>query len=306
MLSVNRSWSAICALFLNLFALQALSDENAADSKDAAFDEAAIAVQNAQREGPVDIELRNQATLKLPEGFAFVPEKESRQLLKAMGNGEAGESLLGLVLPLDGEQGWFVVARFEESGYIKDDDAKDWDAEELLESLKAGTEENNIERKELGFPEIELIGWVEKPRYDAGSHQLKWSVSSKDKGATDDSENGINYNTYVLGREGYISLNLVTGMSVIDAQKPIAQTLLNALTFNNGKAYGDFDSNTDKVAAYGLTALVAGVAAKKLGLVAVVLAFLAKFFKVIAVGVVAAIAVIRKFFKRKEVDQNIG
>ena len=38
-----------------------------------------------------------------------------------------------------------------------------------------------------------------------------------------------------------------------------------ALNFNEGKRYADFNASTDKVAEYGLAALVAGVAAKKLG-----------------------------------------
>ena len=42
--------------------------------------------------------------------------------------------------------------------------------------------------------------------------------------------------------------------------------------FNQGKRYGDFDSTTDKVAAYGLAALVAGVVVKKLGLLALLAA----------------------------------
>ena len=49
-----------------------------------------------------------------------------------------------------------------------------------------------------------------------------------------------------------------------------------AVKFNDGKRYTDFDSSTDKVAAYGLAALVAGVAAKKLGLLAIAGAFFAQ------------------------------
>ena len=69
--------------------------------------------------------------------------------------------------------------------------------------------------------------------------------------------------------------------------------------FNDGKRYAQYDASTDKLAAYGLAALVGGVAAKKLGLLALAGVFFAKFFKVIAIGVVAAGAVLRKFFARK-------
>lgn len=264
-----------------------------ADESDAIHE----AINKAMVAGPSDITLGNQAVLKLPSGFAFVPEKESQQWLKKTGNGEE-KGLLGLIFPMNDEDSWFAVVTFEDSGYIKDDDAKSWDAEELLESIKEGTSQLNEERKNLGLTELEIIGWVERPHYEVATHQLKWSVSSKHKGSTDESSAGINYNTYVLGREGYLNLNFVTGLADIERQKPIAQNLLNALAFNQGKTYGDFDSNTDKIAAYGLTALVAGVAAKKLGLIAIALAFFAKFAKFIIVGVVAVIAIVRKFFKR--------
>ena len=55
--------------------------------------------------------------------------------------------------------------------------------------------------------------------------------------------------------------------------KPTAHNLLASLDFAAGKRYADFNSSTDKVAEYGLAALVAGVAAKKLGLLAVIAGF---------------------------------
>jgi uncharacterized membrane-anchored protein len=72
------------------------------------------------------------------------------------------------------------------------------------------------------------------------------------------------------------------------------------VSFAEGKRYADFDSSTDKVAAYGLAALVGGLAAKKLGLLAVAGVFIAKFFKIILVAVLAGGATLRKFFTRKQ------
>jgi uncharacterized membrane-anchored protein len=71
------------------------------------------------------------------------------------------------------------------------------------------------------------------------------------------------------------------------------------LAYNDGKRYEDFNAGTDKVAAYGLAALVAGVAAKKLGLIAVVLAFAAKFAKVLLLAGAGVVTVVARFFKRR-------
>jgi uncharacterized membrane-anchored protein len=97
-----------------------------------------------------------------------------------------------------------------------------------------------------------------------------------------------------------MSLNLVTGLNELSSHKAEAQSLLAALEFNEGKRYADFDSSTDHVAEYGLAALVLGVGAKKLGLLAVVFAFVAKFAKVFILGGAGVAAVAAKFFKRNK------
>jgi uncharacterized membrane-anchored protein len=152
-------------------------------------------------------------------------------------------------------------------------------------------------------PAIKVTRWIEPPAYDASKHHLVWSAEVRLRDG-EDPDPGVNYNTYVLGREGYVSLDLVTAVSTVEADKPAAHELLSAVAFNPGKGYGDFDSSTDKVAAYGLAALVGGLAAKKLGLLAVVGAFLLKFAKLIVVGVAAAGAGVAKWFKGRGEQQQ--
>jgi len=255
------------------------------------------AAQAAQRKGPADIALRDQAHLKLPAGYVWVPQPAAGQLLHAMGN-RTDDSLLGAVFPA-GDADWFAVVRFIKEGYIRDDDARDWNADDLLKSLREGTEAANEDRVKRGITPIEVTGWAQKPEYDAGTHRLVWSALTQDKGGSADDQ-GVNYNTYALGREGYVSLNLVTSARALPQFKPEAQALLAALQYDDGKRYADFDKSTDKVAAYGLTALVAGAAAKKLGLLAVIAAFLAKFAKVAVVAGGAALWGVAKLFGKKK------
>jgi uncharacterized membrane-anchored protein len=136
--------------------------------------------------------------------------------------------------------------------------------------------------------------------YDSATHRLVWAMSSRDKGASADQEQGVNYNTYALGREGYFTMNLVTDLKDLPTFKPAAHGLLAAMTYNDGKRYADFNSSTDKVAEYGLAALIVGVAAKKLGFFALIAVFLAKFAKIIFIAVAAFGGVAFKtFFKKK-------
>jgi len=255
----------------------------------------------ALQDGPQKIGVMGQASLDLPEGYGFVPAAQSLRLLRAMGN-KPGDDVSGIIVPTTGAEPWFIVVRYIASGYIKDDDARDWKADDLLANIRKGTEESNKERAQRGLPEIDITGWVEAPHYEADTHRLVWSLATRAKAGGADDE-GVNYNTLALGREGYVSMNLVTDLQQVEARKPIAKMLLGALNFDAGKRYADFNDKTDKVAEYGLAALVAGVAVKKLGLFAVIAAFLAKFAKVIGVAVLAGGAGLSKFFGRKK-DQG--
>ncbi|HEY5809452.1 MAG TPA: DUF2167 domain-containing protein, partial [Povalibacter sp.] len=270
-------FAAVCLL---LIGLPVIAEEAAApEDPNAAVWQAASA---AMLHGPQTIALLDQGKMQLPEGYGFVPHAQAERVMEAMGN-QTGPSFLGLIFPLS-DAGWFVTVDFEDSGYIKDDEARDWDADGLLENLKEGTEEGNKHRIKVGVPPIKVTRWIEPPAYDTTVHQLVWSAELRLRDG-EDPDPGVNYNTYVLGREGYISLDLVTAVSSVESEKPAARELLAAVSFNDGKRYSDFNESTDKVAAYGIAALVGGVMAKKLGLLAVIAAFFAKFAKVILIGV---------------------
>jgi len=270
-----------------------------ADAHQAALSAAVQAIEASQVRGPAEIKLRDQAVLKLPAGYLWVPEPAAGQFMKALGN-RPGESELGLILPQSNDQGWIIVADYEASGYIKDDDAKNWDVDGLFKSLKEGTEAGNERRRSEGFPEIEIVAWVEKPRYTAENHQLIWSMTARNKDAPANEAVGINYNTYALGREGYITLNLLTDLDQVAKDKGHTQALLAALQFTEGKRYTDYNASTDKTAEYGLAALVGGLAAKKLGMFALAAGLFAKFAKVILLGGAGVAALATKLFKRKK------
>jgi uncharacterized membrane-anchored protein len=253
-------------------------------------------VNAALQKGPQDIKLGDQAVLKLPESYGFIPNPSAKRLMAALGN-QPGEDLMGLVVPLGEDQDWLIDIEFEKSGYIKDDDAKHWNVDELLDNLKQGTEEANKERSDRGIAELEIVGWVQKPEYAPASHHLIWSLEAKEKGAAADQSPVVNYNTYVLGREGYISMDLITDMASVQGYTGSVRILLDDLEFDDGKQYENFNSSTDKVAEYGLAALIGGVALKKLGFFALAAAFLVKIWKLLLVVLVGGASALRKFFK---------
>jgi uncharacterized membrane-anchored protein len=185
----------------------------------------------------------------------FLVEKQAQQLLRKMGNPNVKDVKGVITGP---RKDWMVVVRYEKTGYIKDGDAKNWNPDELLESIKEGTEQTNQLRGKQKAVAVEILGWLEKPAYDAKLHRLTWAIAVRDKNAADLDSQGVNYNTYALGKEGYFSLNLVTGLQHIAGNKPHLVKLLSGLEFRDGKKYSDFKAGTDKVTRYGLNTLVAG------------------------------------------------
>src|SRR5262245_64956186 len=74
-------WAAAAALVLAApVAAQAQSKAEAEVA--AAFD----AAQKTAVHGPSEVKLAEQATMRLPEGFAYVPPAESGRIMTAMGN----------------------------------------------------------------------------------------------------------------------------------------------------------------------------------------------------------------------------
>lgn len=280
----------------------AATTENAATETEA--DLAIKAAEAVMQHGPAEIKVEQQAALALPEGFGYVPKQQAQRLLKAWGNGD-DNSVEGLIFPTQGDQqNWFLVVSWEKTGFIKDDDAKTWDPAEMLQSLKDGTEQMNSERAERGIPAMHVKDWAEVPKYDDKTHRLVWSLIAVSDGETNTDDATINYNTVMLGREGKISMNMVTSVGDLPTLRPVANTLLGQLEYVPGKTYADFNEATDNVAEYGLAGLVAGgLAAKKLGLFAVLAAFFAKFAKLIIGGAVALGYLLKKVMGRKSTDK---
>jgi uncharacterized membrane-anchored protein len=233
---------------------------------------------------PARIALLGQAHLNLPPDTAFIPPDPATRLLRSWGN-RVAKPPAGLIVGRRDEDRWAEIVRFVGDGYIKDDDALHWNANALLDGLRRGTEAANPDRRTRGFPELEVVGWIAPPSYDATTHRLISSVAVRNKGTVASDAEGVNFFTYALGRDGYFSFDLLTSRANVEHDRAAAAPVADGLAFDDGHRYADFKPGTDHVAAYGLAALIGVVAVKKLGLLALAGAFALKFAKL---GVVAA------------------
>ena len=268
-----------------------------AEAREAEQQAAWQAAAAAAVKGPTEVALRDQAKLAIPRGSVFIPQAQANRLSRSMGN-QPSPNFLGMVTTLDDADQWMVFVTWTPEGFVKDDEANDLDAATLLEQLRDGQEEANKDRIARGFPALALTGWLQPPRYHKEMHQLAWALGVKAMGEAD-STASINFNTRALGREGYLSLNLVTGSEEFAQDRSVAEMLLAGLHYEPGKRYADFNASTDHVAEYGLLALIGVVAAKKLGLLAIVGIAALKFAKVGVLSVAGIGLAARKLFRRK-------
>lgn len=244
------------------------------------------------------------ASLTLPDGFHYLsPEDTEKVLVMAWGN-PPGSETLGMIIrgPDDvlAEDSWAVVISYEEDGYVSDEDADSIDFGELLSSMQASTEALNEARLEAGYDEINLVGWAATPRYDSAEKKLYWA---KELRFGEIPVNTLNYNVRILGRKGVLVLNLVATMPQLEEIEAAIPSVLAIANFDPGYQYSDFDPSVDKVAAYGIAALIAGKVAAKAGLFAklgVVLVALKKFWIFVAIAIGAFVVRIFRRGKSKE------
>ncbi len=263
--------------------------------------------------GPASIDLGEAAAkLELPAGYLFIDKEEAKKALEEQGS--SGDGIVGAIVPSKNkdDSSFVVICRFDDCGYVNDDDAAKLNSDDILNSYKEGTKEQNEERKERGIPPIFVGGWAEKPHYEKSKHHVVWAIQSKDADEQASAVTGVNYNTRVLGRLGVLSMNLVTDPDKLDLNKPKMATLLQKTTFKSGFNYSDYKPGKDKSAGYGIAGLILGggamAAAAKLGLLGGLwkwgLGLVLVFKKFAIVGIIAVGALIGKFFKKGKNDSN--
>jgi uncharacterized membrane-anchored protein len=233
--------------------------------------------------------------MQVPEGFAFTGSTGAQKLLELMHNPTDG-SELGILTDKDLEM--FVLFEFQDIGYVKDAEKEKLDGDEILGSIREGNEGANEARKERGWAPITIVGWQTPPFYNPQTNNLEWCIKGESQGRTI-----VNYNTRILGRMGVMSANLMVAPDKLSDTLPVVKKLLGGFNYVEGKKYSQYLPG-DKVAKYGLTALVVGGAvgaAAKLGLLGKIAASLGKLWKLLIVGLIAVAAGIKKFvFGKKE------
>lgn len=243
--------------------------------------------------GPTSVKVSGNATLAIPDGFLFLDSRNTDKYLELTQNLPSGNEVL--VAPAD--LSWSAYLSFADEGYVKDDEKID--AAALLKALQDGAEAGNRERRKRGWAELHVVDWAVAPAYNPDNKRLEWATLLQS-----DSGRSTNFSTKLLGRRGHTSVILASRPEDLAAARPALENVLSGFSFNEGERYADWIPG-DKVAEYGLAALVLGGAAAiatKKGFWAVLAGFIAAKAKLLIGGAVALGAGIRKFFFKKKAD----
>jgi len=267
--------------------------------------EAAIASALKWQTGTIDIK-DGLAKINLTDDFRYLGAADARKVLHDLWGNPDDPSILGMIFPKDkgplDDDGWAVTVTYEEGGYVKDDDADKINYDDMLKKIQQEAHEANPEREKEGYPAIEIVGWAAPPRYDKAAHKLYWAKELK---VADSKVNTLNYDIRILGRRGVLVLGAIASMQQYPEIEKKTPDILSMVDFKAGNTYADFDPKVDKIAEYGLGALVAGGAlagAAKLGLLAgawkFIVAGVIALKKVIIVAVVAIVAGVKKLWSK--------
>lgn len=262
------------------------------------------------RTDPVTLD-KDLATIKLAPGYRFLDKNDTNTVMSQIWRNPPTNDW-GMIFPNNTgplNADWAVVVeRFEEEGFVKDEDADKLDADKLLKQIQESQQEANEERQKQGYPLLEIIGWAMKPHYDKEAKKLTWAIDLRVAGAT---EHSVNYYVRILGRRGYLVLNMLGGMEALSDIEKNTPDVLAMVNFNEGHRYADYNPKTDKVAAYGIAGLIAagvGIKLAKLGLFALFFKkiglVLAAGWKLIAAGCVAVSAFFKKLFGKKDTSTS--
>ena len=244
--------------------------------------------------GPQKVQLFGNSSLQVPADYVFLDQAETAKLQALQHNLSGGKEYF--FAPKGGN--WEVFFSYGDDGYVKDDEKID--AAALLKNIEENTVAGNKMRRDRGWDEMQVMGWQTAPHYDTQSNRLEWAIDGKNL-RTNDAV--VNFNTRILGRGGVMSAVLVSSPENLDAAIADFKSTLAGLEYLPGQRYAEYKPG-DKIAKYGLAALITGGAAAiavKTGLWKVILGGLVAGWKLIAAAAVAIFGGLARRFKRKTV-----
>ena len=301
---MTRSFTFPLALAIVLtcgtFHLRAQDTTAEAESKDASAESTAEPTEDEIRAKQQELieafgwtrsgkfKIGDNSEIEIPDGLQITNGTGANKVLRLFGNLPTNDlALIGTP-----DLSWWATFKFVGEGFVKDDDKDKINADELLEARRENLDQENAERKKMGLEELSINGWAVPPYYNEQSKALEFGLRVGRKGDPSAGES-VNYNTKILGRRGWMDVDLVCGPEELESSLAALRSALKGFTYTSGETYAEYKKG-DKVSEYGVAALLgAGTLA-----VAAKTGLLAKLWKPIAFGLVALAAAGKKIWDK--------
>jgi uncharacterized membrane-anchored protein len=242
---------------------------------------AEIGKLNWLHEGKLQLALSN-STLSLPVGYHAVLGTDANRLVELVNAQSEKIADAYLIDPTSGSE---MVIEYVDSGYITLDDLSEMNPTKMLQDIKDATEDGNSARRAAGINEMHVTGWLQQPTFDRSTNTAYWAL-----GATSGGGGLVNAIALRLGRNGYEKFIWITSPDQFSYVGGMLDVVLRTHSFDAGYRYSDH-IGTDKVAGYGIAALVgaaAGAKAVKIAAAGGLILLLKKlwFLPIVLIGVV--------------------
>lgn len=206
--------------------------------------------------GPQDKQIEAiNAHYELGETEALLGGEQARRVLE-LSEGAKYPGVNALILHGlgEGETASQTMLAHIDIGFITDEDWESLNADEVLETTKELTAEQNRQREQNGFRTLFVDGWRVPPRYDRESRTAYWALDV----STSAGGKVINAIAVKLSRDGFTRMTWVGTPAQFHGEQTLAG-IGEALSFQSGYRYADY-SEGDAMAGVGLAALVTGIA----------------------------------------------
>jgi uncharacterized membrane-anchored protein len=139
---------------------------------------------------------------------------------------------------------------------------------------------------------------IQKPTLDQANNAITWAFKVKQS----DGVEVMNAVAVKLGRFGFERITWIGDPTLYQSSSNDLALAMKDFDFDKGARYGDYEVGKDRLAAYGVAGLVAGIIAGKtanVGAFAALALFGKKFAVAIGIGVVALLSRVKSLFRRK-------
>lgn len=207
----------------------------------------------APPEGQIGQIAMDDVNYTVPAGYKFYSAAEAQAYLQRNGAAAPQGAVLGLIARdgVDVRQSgaWATVVSYDSIGYVPRETA-------------AGLEESNFEadvRSARALQNRPFEGFIVAPAFEPGAPSLTWAERAARPGAQGAD---LRHESKALGRYGVAALTSIGSADQLNEIAAAAPTLLQGVSFPDGRRHADFQPASDTVSAYTVPGLVTGVAAQ--------------------------------------------